>query len=75
MIKKRQTQTPDPHQGDPKRVDKGSDMAAQARRRGQMPKPDSTLGAEDVRALQAVELMFYAYRDFTSDPDEILAAH
>jgi hypothetical protein len=25
--------------------------------------------------LQAVELMFYAYRDFTSDPDEILAAH
>ncbi|MFT5390117.1 MAG: DNA-binding MarR family transcriptional regulator [Gammaproteobacteria bacterium] len=50
-------------------------MAAQARRRGQAQKPDSTRGAQGVRGLQAVESMFYADREFTSDPDEILAAH
>lgn len=29
----------------------------------------------DRQALRGVELMFFAYRDFTSDPDELLRAH
>jgi len=29
----------------------------------------------DRQALRAVELMFFAYRDFTSDPDELLREH
>lgn len=41
---------------------------APARRR-----PDQLLFLTDEQLRQGIELMFFAYRDFTSDPDEILA--
>ncbi len=30
---------------------------------------------DDEQLIQAIEMLFYAYRDFTSDPDEILKAY
>ncbi|MDP6692047.1 MAG: MarR family transcriptional regulator [Alphaproteobacteria bacterium] len=32
-------------------------------------------GLDDEQLIQAIEMLFYAYRDFTSDPDEILKAY
>ena len=36
-------------------------------------RPDRLLFLTDEQLRQGIELMFFAYRDFTSDPDEILA--
>lgn len=36
-------------------------------------RPDQLLFLTDEQLRQGIELLFFAYRDFTSDPDEILA--
>ena len=33
------------------------------------------LGEGDVTELELIELLFFAYRDFTSDPDQLLATY
>lgn len=36
---------------------------------------DATIAAAEARVVAAVELLFFAYRDFTSDPDAILSEY
>ncbi|MEM7508829.1 MAG: MarR family transcriptional regulator [Pseudomonadota bacterium] len=40
---------------------------------GARTRPDQLLFLTDEQLRQGIELMFFAYRDFTSDPDQILA--
>lgn len=39
-----------------------------------LPRPDKRLFLTDEQLRQGIELLFFAYRDFTSDPDAVLAA-
>jgi DNA-binding MarR family transcriptional regulator len=49
-------------------------MRGRERRPGQgASRPDQLLFLTDEQLRQGIELLFFAYRDFTSDPDEILA--
>ena len=49
-------------------------MRGGERRTGQAAsRPDQLLFLTDEQLRQGIELLFFAYRDFTSDPDEILA--
>ncbi len=38
-------------------------------------RPDAPAAADAERLIEAIELLFFGYRDFVSEPDEILAAY
>jgi DNA-binding MarR family transcriptional regulator len=47
--------------------------ASQGRTAQAASRPDQLLFLTDEQLRQGIELLFFAYRDFTSDPDEVLA--